>query len=55
MTGKSPILRQDDPDRPALLELDASAFVIKAIMSQKYEDGKIHPVRFLSKHGILQI
>jgi len=48
-SGKTPILRHYDPDRPALLETDASDFAIAGILSQKFEDGKIHPVRFVSR------
>jgi len=48
-SGKTPILRHYDPDRPALLETDASDFAIAGISSQKFEDGKIHPVRFVSR------
>jgi hypothetical protein len=32
-----------------MIETDASDFAIGAILSQKFEDGKIHPVSFLSK------
>jgi len=46
-SGKTPILRHYDPDRPALLETDASDFAIAGILSQKFEDGKIHPIRFV--------
>jgi transposase InsO family protein len=49
LSGKTPILRHYDPDRPALLETDASDFAIAGILSQKFEDGKIHPVRFVSR------
>jgi len=31
------------------LETDASDFAIAGIVSQKFEDGKIHPVRFVSR------
>jgi len=48
-SGKTPILRHYDPDRPALLETDASDFAIAGILSQKFEDGKLHPVRFVSR------
>jgi len=48
-SGKTPILKHYDPDRPALLETDASDFAIAGILSQKFEDGKIHPVRFVSR------
>jgi len=47
-SGKTPIFRHYDPDRTALLETDASDFAIAGILSQKFEDGKIHPVRFVS-------
>jgi hypothetical protein len=43
-SGKTPILRHYDPDTPVLLETDASDFAIAGILSQKFEDGKIHPV-----------
>jgi hypothetical protein len=48
-SGKTPILRHYDPNRPALLETDASDFAIAGIFSQKFEDGKLHPVSFLSQ------
>jgi len=48
-SGKPPILRHYDPDRLALRETDASDFVIAGIQSQKFGDGKIHPVRFISR------
>jgi len=46
---KTPILRHYNPDRPALLETYASDFVIVGILSQKFEDSKIHSVRFVSR------
>jgi len=49
VSGKTPILRHYDPDRPALLETDPSEFAIAGILSQKFEDGKVHPVRFISR------
>ena len=48
-SGKTPILKHYDPDRPALLETDASDFAIAGILSQMFEDGQIHPVRFVSR------
>jgi len=48
-SGKTPILRHYDQDRPALLETDASDFAIAGVLSQKFEDGKIHPVRLTSR------
>jgi hypothetical protein len=47
-SGKTPILWHYDPSRPALVETDASEFAIAAILSQKSEDGKLHPVSFIS-------
>jgi hypothetical protein len=47
--GKTPILTQYDSDRPALLETDASDFGIAGRLCQKFEDGQIHPVRFVSR------
>jgi len=43
--GKTPVLRQYDPNIPALLGTHASDSTIAGILSQQFEDGKIHPVR----------
>jgi len=48
-SGKTSILRHYDPDRAALVETDASDFAIAGILSQKFEDGKLHPVSFISR------
>jgi len=48
MSEKTPILRHYDPNHPALVEMDASEFAIAGILSQKFEDGKLHPVSFIS-------
>jgi hypothetical protein len=48
-SGKKPIPRQYDPDRPTLLETDASDFTIGGILSQKFKDSKIHPVSFVCR------
>jgi hypothetical protein len=47
-SGKTPILRNYYPNRPALLETDAFHFAITEILAQKCQDGKIHPVQFVS-------
>ena len=47
-SGKTPILRHFDVDRPALIETDSSDFALGAVLSQKFEDGKIHHCDFLS-------
>jgi hypothetical protein len=43
-SGNTPILRHYAAEGPALLETDASDFAIVGLISQKFEDGKIHPV-----------
>jgi len=48
-SGKTLILRHFDIDRPALIETDASDFALGAVLSQKFEDGKIHPCDLLSR------
>jgi len=48
-SGKAPILRHYDPNRPALVETDASEFAIAGILSQKFEDGKLKPVSSISR------
>jgi hypothetical protein len=48
-SGKTPILRHYDPNRPALVEIDASDFAIAGILSQTFQDGKLHPVSFISR------
>jgi hypothetical protein len=48
-SGKTPIMRHFDQDRPAMIEMDALDFAIGARFSQKFEDGKVHPVAFLSR------
>jgi hypothetical protein len=48
-SGKTPILKHYDPDRHPLLETDASDLAIAGILSQKFKDGKIHPVKFVSR------
>jgi len=48
-SGKTPILRHFDQDRPAIIETDASHCAIGAVLSQKFEDGKIHPCSFSSR------
>lgn len=45
----SPVLRQPDIDRPFFVECDASDYATGAVLSQKNDKGKLHPVAFLSK------
>jgi hypothetical protein len=48
-SGKHPILRHYDANRPALHQTGASGFAIAGILSQKSEEGKIHPIRYVSR------
>jgi len=49
ISGKTPRLRHYDPDRHSLLETDVSDFAIAGVLSQKFEDGKLHPIGFASR------
>jgi transposase InsO family protein len=48
-----PVLRMFDPTKEVELETDASDFAIGAQISQKDDEGRLHPVAFYSKklHG----
>jgi len=48
-SGNTPILWHLDQDRAALIDTDASDFAIGAVLSQKFEDVKIHLCPFLSR------
>lgn len=45
----APILEHFDPEKPCIVETDASDFAIAGVLSQKGEDGKLHPVAFHSR------
>ncbi len=45
----APVLAHFDPDKETWLETDASDYVVAAILSQRGDDGLLHPVAFLSK------
>src|SRR6266404_716168 len=49
MICKSPILIHMDPEKKFQMETDASNYAYRAILSQKGEDAKHHPVAFYSK------
>ena len=49
MITQEPCLAHINPDRPYRMETDASNFAYGAALSQKQEDGKYHPVAFMSK------
>lgn len=46
-SGKMPIIRHLDQDRPAMNEMDESDFPKGAILCQKFQDGKIHSCSFV--------
>ncbi|KAK7160691.1 hypothetical protein R3I93_008376 [Phoxinus phoxinus] len=45
----SPILVIPDPERPFVVEVDASEVGVGAILSQRGEDGKLHPCAFMCR------
>ena len=45
----APILRYFDLGREAIVETDASDYVCAAVLSQKDDEGRLHPVAFMSK------
>src|SRR6201992_4299579 len=47
--ASAPVLAHVNPEKPYILETDASNYAYGAILSQKQEDSKIHPIAFLSK------
>ena len=46
---ETPILNHFDPAKEIILETDASDTVCAGVLSQKDEDGTIHPIAFRSK------
>lgn len=45
----SPVLLHPDPQKPFIVECDASNFAVGSILSQKDEEGKLHPVAYYSR------
>jgi transposase InsO family protein len=45
----APILHHFDPEKPIIVETDASDYVSAGILSQYDEEGRLHPVAFFSK------
>jgi hypothetical protein len=46
---EAPVLRMPDLQKPFVVECDASDFAMGAVLSQKQDDGKTHPVAYFSK------
>ncbi|CCO36711.1 Retrotransposable element Tf2 155 kDa protein type 1 [Rhizoctonia solani AG-1 IB] len=44
-----PVLAHSDPDKPYFLETDASGVAMGAILSQRSNDGRLHPIAYMSK------
>ena len=45
----APILMDADQSKPFIIEADASDFALGSILSQRTDDGKLHPVAFHSR------
>ena len=43
-----PILTHPDPTKQYMLEVDASGFALGAVLSQRGNDGKFHPISYYS-------
>jgi hypothetical protein len=44
-----PVLAHPDPEKPYFLETDASGAAMGAILSQRQEDGHLHPITYMSQ------
>ncbi|KAF8751162.1 K02A2.6-like [Rhizoctonia solani] len=49
LVTKSPVLIHSNPTLPYYLETDASGVAMGAILSQRGEDNRLHPVAYMSK------
>ncbi|KAF8693024.1 hypothetical protein RHS03_08515, partial [Rhizoctonia solani] len=49
LVTKAPVLIHSNPDLPYYLETDASGVAMGAILSQRGEDNRLHPVAYMSK------
>ena len=45
----APILAHFDPQRPVIVETDASDFALGAVLSQRNDENRLHPVAFHSR------
>ena len=44
-----PILAHPDPTKQYVLEVDASGYALGAVLSQRGDDGKLHPISYYSR------
>jgi transposase InsO family protein len=44
-----PVLAHSNPEKPYFLETDASGVAMGAILSQRSDDGRLHPIAYMSK------
>ncbi|QRW20573.1 Retrotransposable element Tf2 protein [Rhizoctonia solani] len=49
LVTKAPVLIHSNPNLPYYLETDASGIAMGAILSQRGEDNRLHPVAYMSK------
>ena len=47
--AEEPVLAVFDPAKPIYIETDASEFALGAVLYQKDNEGRLHPIAFLSK------
>jgi RNase H-like domain found in reverse transcriptase len=45
----APILRHFDPELPIILEANASDFALSAVISQRSQEGTLHPFAFYNR------
>ncbi|CEL54439.1 Retrotransposable element Tf2 155 kDa protein type 1 OS=Schizosaccharomyces pombe (strain 972 / ATCC 24843) GN=Tf2-1 PE=4 SV=1 [Rhizoctonia solani AG-1 IB] len=45
----APVIVHTDPSRPYFLETDASGAALGSVLSQRQEDGRLHPIGYLSE------
>jgi hypothetical protein len=43
------VLAHSDPDKPYFLETNTSGAAMGAVLSQRSEDGRLHPTAYMSK------
>jgi hypothetical protein len=44
-----PVLAHPDPSKPYYLETDASGAAMGAVLNQRQEDGRLHPIAYMSQ------